>query len=179
MKPAVETFQAEWELDQLLAVVERLAPTRVLEIGCWHGGTLWHWLQLPDATVVAVDDAMRESDDWQDWALEAGSTLHTLKGDSHDGVIIEAARALGPYDLVFIDADHGYNAVKWDWLNYGPMVAYGGMVVFHDILPRPGYGVWQVWDEVKAVEGARWIEIAQNKVEPGNEGRAGIGVAWR
>lgn len=178
VKPQVETFQAAWELDQFVALVERLHPSRILEIGCWHGGTLWHWLQLPDVTVVAVDDQMRESADWQDWALEAGSTLHTIQGDSHDPAVVEDADDLGPYSLVFIDADHTYEAVRADWENYRPMVAVGGAVAFHDILPRPSYGVSQLWAEIKAIEGARWVEIAQNRVEPGNEGRCGVGVVW-
>ena len=51
VKPDVDVFQNEWELDQMLAVVERLSPSRVLEVGSWHGGTLWHWLQY-SSTVV-------------------------------------------------------------------------------------------------------------------------------
>jgi hypothetical protein len=58
------------------------------------------------------------------------------------------------------------------------MVVQGGVVAFHDILPRSGYGVSLVWAEVKASEGARWIEIGQQEVEPGNEGRCGVGIVW-
>jgi len=177
VKPAVETFQAEFELDQLVALFERLAPSRVLEIGCWHGGTLWHWLQQPDATVVAIDDQMRASDDWEGWALEAGSTLHALHGSSHDAAVIEAAAELGPYEFVFIDADHTYQAVKADWENYRPLAAAGGLVAFHDVVERPGYGVSELWGEIKAETGARWMEIGQT-VEPANESRCGIGVVW-
>jgi cephalosporin hydroxylase len=174
----VETFQVTWELDQLLAIYERLAPAHVLEVGCWKGGTLWHWLQQPDTDVVAVDDQMRESDDWQDWALEAGSTLHQIQGDSRHPDIIEAAREHGPYDFVFIDGDHSYEAVRADVDNYGTMVADGGVLVLHDILPRPGYGVSRVWSELKSIAGIRYMEIAVNGTAPGNEGPCGIGVLW-
>lgn len=174
----METFQASFELDALVAVYEELAPARVLEVGCWKGGTLWHWLQRPGVTVVAVDDQMRDSDEWEGWALDAGSTLHAIQGDSHDPAVIEAVSELGPYDFVFIDADHTYAAVKADWENYGPMVADGGALAFHDILPRAGYGVSEVWAEIKATDGSRCIEIVQNAVEPGNEARCGVGVAW-
>jgi cephalosporin hydroxylase len=177
-KPAVETYQVPWELDQLLTLYKALAPARVLEVGCWHGGTLWHWLQQPGVTVVAVDDEMRSADDWQGWAMDAGSTLHSFQGSSHDPDVIWEVSGLGPYDFVFIDADHSYSSVKADWFNYGQMVAPGGALVFHDILPRPNYGVSEVWAEVKAMPNARWIEIGQEAVEPGNEGRCGIGVLF-
>lgn len=178
MKPEVETFQTTFELDQLVAIYDYLGPDRVLEIGCWKGGTLWHWLQAPGVTVVAVDDQMRDSDEWDDWALEAGSTLHTIQGNSHDDAVVHAAAELGPYEFMFIDADHSYNAVKADWENYGPMVAQGGVIVFHDIVPRPSYGVSDVWNLVKGIEGSRCIEITQNAVQEGSEGLCGIGVAW-
>jgi cephalosporin hydroxylase len=176
-KPGVETFQAPFELEQLVTIFEQLQPASVLEVGCWHGGTLWHWLQQPGATVVAIDDEMRMGHVWEDWADEAGSTLHLLRGSSHDPELIEAARDLGPYEFVFIDADHTYQAVRADWDNFRPMVARGGVVAFHDIVPRPGYGVSEVWEEIRGATGARWVEIVET-VAPENESRCGIGVVW-
>jgi hypothetical protein len=79
---------------------------------------------------------------------------------------------------VFIDADHTAAAVRADWDNYRLMVADGGVIVFHDILPRPGYGVSDLWAEIKAAPGSRCVEITQNSVEPGHEGLCGTGVAW-
>jgi hypothetical protein len=57
-------------------------------------------------------------------------------------------------------------------------VASGGVIAFHDILPRIGYGVSDVWAEIKFTLGARTMEICQNEVMPGNEGRCGIGILW-
>lgn len=178
MKPMVATYQVQWELDHLLDLVENtIRPGRILEIGSYEGGTLWHWLQVADL-VVAVDDACRNKDEWLNWADDTGADLHVVHGSSHDPDIIKRVLALGPFDMVFIDGDHTYDGALQDFVSYLPMVAESGCVVFHDILPRPDYGVAEVWASVKDTLGARWVEIAQNRVEAGNEGRCGIGVAW-
>lgn len=177
VKPAIETFQSPWELEHLVAAVERHAPARVLEIGVWDGGTLWHWLQIADK-VVAVDDGMRREGDWYGWAQDADTDLTLIRSYSQEPEAVERAAEHAPYDLLFIDADHSYASVRADWDNYGPMVAGGGLVVFHDILPRPGYGVSQLWGELKSAEGSRWMEICQNEVAPGNEGLCGIGLLY-
>ncbi len=147
-KPPVETAQQEFELERLLGLVSEFGPRSVLEVGVWHGGTLWHWLQ-GGRRVVGVDDTMFEADDWRDWAEAAGADLTLLQGNSHDLQVIAPARAGAPYDLVFIDAAHDYQSVRTDWENYGPMVAAGGLVVFHDIAERAHYGVSQLWAELK------------------------------
>jgi predicted O-methyltransferase YrrM len=38
----------------------------------------------------------------------------------------------GEVDLVFIDGDHSQAGCERDWLDWGPFVAAGGCVVFHD-----------------------------------------------
>jgi predicted O-methyltransferase YrrM len=175
----VETFQAEWELDQLVSIFHDLRPARVLEVGAMHGGTLWHWLCAEATeTVTVIDDEMRNAGAWQEWARSSGISLHLLKGPSQAKDIVTAARNLGPYDFIFIDADHTYDAVKDDWAHFAPLVAPGGVIAFHDILPRIGYGVSDVWAEIKFTLGARTMEICQNEVMPGAEGRCGIGILW-
>lgn len=173
VKPDVEVFQNLWELEQMLAVVERLQPSRVLEIGSWHGGTLWHWLQVAD-TVVAVDDEMRREDEWRQWAADAGTELHLLRGFSQEPEIVKQARALAPYDLVFIDGDHRYESVRADWENFSPLVAPGGVIAFHDTQHPENtltYGVGQLWEEVTQIEDRCWVHIA-------NTGHCGIGLLW-
>lgn len=156
---AVETQQHQWELDQFLRVIGK--PQRVLEIGAWEGGTLWHWLELADKVVI-VDDQMRGLNDWQTWALEAGTKFFWHWGDSRDAEIIERAQITGPYDLIFIDGAHEYDAVRDDWLNYSSMVAEGGLVAFHDIRPAEhrGHGVDRLWQEIKSA-GSRTLEIVE------------------
>ncbi len=175
-KPDVETFQTPFELDQMLALFEKKNPARVLEVGSWQGGTLWHWLQTADR-VVAVDDVMRFAPEWIRWAADADTDLHLLLGRSQDANVVAQAEALGPYGFVLIDADHTYEAVKADWDNYGTMVEPGGLVLFHDILPRPGYGVDQVWSEVKAEVGACTVEIVETST-PDDPRWGGLGVVF-
>ncbi len=177
MTAPVETYQVQWELDLLVGIVNVLETQRILEVGSYRGGTLWHWLQQA-ASVVAVDDRMLNVDDWRSWADEWNTDLHTIQGDSRHPTIVELAREHGPYDFVFIDADHSYQAVRSDVDSYGGMLVDGGVLALHDILPRPGYGVSEVWAEIKATPGVRYIEIAKNATEPGNEGPCGIGVVW-
>jgi cephalosporin hydroxylase len=156
----------------MLAVVEELEPERVLEVGSWHGGTLWHWLQIAPK-VVAIDDEMRLADEWQRWADEVFTELHLLQGMSQDSEIIEQARALGHYDFIFIDADHRYEAVRADWENYRGMVAPGGVIAFHDTqhVGDPTYGVEQLWNEITQEPDVRWQHIVCT-------GHCGIGMVW-
>jgi cephalosporin hydroxylase len=177
MKPIVETFQTQFEFDQLLAIVEDMMPARILEIGSWEGGTLWHWLQIATEHVVAVDDRMSAPHLWDAWAAESSASLTLLQGRSQDPAVVGRAARLCPYDLVFIDGDHTFDAVLADWDNYSTMVAPGGIVALHDILERPGYGVDRVWADIKNKPGTRTVEITVSPNEDPSE-RNGIGVVW-
>lgn len=174
MNSPVEAFQSPWELEHLVALVTRLQPETILEVGAMYGGTLWHWLQH-SVRVVVVDDEMRNVEQWGEWSRQAGTSLDLIQGSSHDPEVVAKAQTLGPYDFAFIDADHTFESVRADWENYGPLAK---VVAFHDILPRPAYGVSALWELLKATEGARYMEICQNEVMPGNEGRCGVGILW-
>lgn len=168
----IEAYQNTWELDQMLAVVDRQRPARVLEVGTMWGGTLWHWLQY-GGTVVSVDDGMRRAGEWEQWAAEAGADLYLVQGMSQDQAVVEQAREHGPYDFIFIDADHRYEAVKADWENYSPMIAADGIFAFHDTqhIGDPTYGVERLWNEITAGADVRWLHIVMTN-------HCGIGLLW-
>ncbi len=168
----IETAQLPFELEQMLAIAETIQPKRILEIGTWHGGTLWHWLDLAPE-VVAVDDEVRRLGDWHQWAVDKGSLLYLVQGDSRSQEVIAAVANLAPFDLCFIDADHTLPAVTDDWTNYAPMVRPGGMVIFHDILERPDYGVWQLWRNLQG-QHRRTIELREAE----REDYCGIGCVY-
>lgn len=80
-----------------------------------------------------------------------GFDAHCILDDSHLPHVVMLAKEWGPYDFVFIDANHRIEHVKQDWENYGPL---GKRVVFHDIRkPGPGENpdcqVWMLWETIK------------------------------
>jgi len=171
----VQIIQEEVDFAPLLDLYRERKPMRVLEVGTYTGGTFFHWLQnaQPGSVVVSVD--MYEDADnthlYDSWAPE-GVTWHAIKGESSDEETVEAARALSPYDWIFIDAGHREHEVRADWENYGPMASPGGIVAFHDIAEMPdlpSIQVDKVWSEIK--QGRETREIL-------NPDTSGIGIVF-
>ena len=153
----VPILQREGEFDVLLSAYRTRKPKRVLEVGTYHGGTLYHWLQnaQPGTTVVSLDSYRTDVDNrdmYGGWTPK-GVELVVLEGDSRAPSVIDRAREFWPYDWVFIDAGHFYEEVRADWLNYGLLCGKGGLVCFHDILYSRGETwahVARLWAEIKA-----------------------------
>ncbi len=167
-------FQTPWELEQAAALCRSLNPKRVLEVGAWEGGSLIEWMRAKPDLVCVVDDQMRNAQTWSMWADTSGIDLQLVLGRSQAPEVVAEAAEHGPYDWVFIDADHTYSGVLADWEAYGQMVAPGGCVAFHDIVDRPDYGVSWLWRNLTATVGARFVEIIERVDPPAH----GIGVLW-
>ena len=161
----VPIFQHVAEFVRLLNLYKERRPMRTLEVGSYHGGTLYHWLQhAPFGAVVVSVDTYTAADNrslYPDWTPE-GVTLHVIEGDSNSPATAEQAAEHGPFDWTFIDAGHYYHEVKADWTLYKPLTAPGGVVAFHDILPgnryHPEIEVNRLWREIQA-EGYETEEI--------------------
>jgi predicted O-methyltransferase YrrM len=161
----IEPRQNPMEIEELYRIVCELKPERVLEIGTARGGSLYLWTQsaASDATIVSVDlpegqfggayPACRLP--FYQAFKRQNQKLYLLRKDSHQTNTVEEVICLfnqKPIDFVFIDGDHTYEGVKSDFLNYGPLVRPGGIIGFHDILPRPDLPAIQVdrfWNEIK------------------------------
>jgi predicted O-methyltransferase YrrM len=76
-------------------------------------------------------------------------------------------------DFLFLDADHSYAGVKFDYLHYGPLVRRGGLIALHDILDRPTSQVARLWREI-VQSGARTRELVESPDQP----EMGIGVVF-
>lgn len=128
----LEVLQVASELESMLELYRERQPARVLEIGCWDGGTLREWLRegSPE-TVVAVDLEHRNRDEYANWKKES-TELVVVTGSSQDRSQIETMRQHAPYDWVFIDGDHG-PAVYEDVDNTLPLINTGGLMLLHDI----------------------------------------------
>lgn len=162
---SIEPRQNLLEIECLYQEVMHLKPERVLEIGTAKGGTLYLWTQAatPDAVIVSVDLPGGEFGGayptcripfYESFARE-GQKMHLLLADSHLSETYEnVARIFSSrsIDFAFIDGDHTYEGVKADFNQYGPLVRPGGLIAFHDILPRPDLPDIQVdkfWKEIK------------------------------
>ena len=155
----VPILQWEKEFQVLLEIYRRAqgASLRVLEIGTYHGGTLYHWMQncvAPNQTIVTVDsyavgvDNRHMYDDW----ITNGCKLVVIEGDTNSAGTINQVEDHGPYDWLFIDAGHYLPEVTADWNNYRPMVRPGGIACLHDIITHPSWPsieVGQLWAEIK------------------------------
>lgn len=161
--------------------------TSYLEIGARDGNTFAKVMRaLPDgACGVAVDlPGARWGWDKSDAALRSvcaalrrsGKRATEVVGDSQAKTTVATVAALGPYDAVFIDADHDYQSVKRDWESYGSMAR---IVAFHDIAPpdTPRAGpidVPRLWRELDDDP-----RVARKKEILGAKPGMGIGVVWR
>ena len=81
----------------------------------------------------------------------------------------------GTADFILIDGDHSYAGARRDFELYRELVAPGGMIAFHDIVPgkaRDVGGVPTLWRELR--EQYRHREF----VRDWNQGGFGIGVLY-
>lgn len=177
------------ELEQFIDILLREGVRSYLEIGSKWGATLWRIANaLPvHSKVVSVDlpNGFRETEpslfNCVEELISWGYDAHLIRADSADVRTVEAVKALGPYDAVFIDANHTIDYVTGDWRRYGPMAR---IVAFHDIgwLPRENRGnklpidvpvLWKrIKEEAANAPGWRFQEI--KLCERDN----GIGVLW-
>ena len=78
-------------------------------------------------------------------------------------------------EFLFIDGDHTYTGVKTDFEMYSKLVAKGGIIALHDIVPgsleKVG-GVPRFWNEIK--HNFECLELVENW----KQGGKGIGVIY-
>ncbi len=144
--------------EQLLTVyrlaVEWPVPGDVVELGAWVGLTTSYL-----ATACAVRGAGRvyavdtfegtheNGDRYASVAKFGGSTLPEFQRRIRRAGVEDRVEALvgytqdmagaypgGPIRLLLIDADHSYAGVRRDFELWSPLVAPGGLIVFHDYL---------------------------------------------
>ncbi len=165
LETPVPLLQHHGEFAELLTLYRTAAPRRVLEIGTYHGGSLYHWLRnaTPGTTVVSIDryDLVDDTHLYGKWAGD-GVEIVVIRGDSNDSATAGKAAAHGPYEWIYIDADHQLRNVQRDWHLYRPLATPGGVVVFHDITPSsdPSLQADARWAELRAEERTFEIQAA-------------------
>ena len=163
--------------EELIGLCEFIEEHRVrsyLEIGVWTGRTLSALHSIFRFDVVAACD--------HGWARQNGLTIQLppetrfLEGDSGSEAFLEWRRALGPIDLVLIDANHAYRAVRADLARNRAFPHR--FLALHDITGyrRATTGVRRLWQELSKQPGQRW-EIVRPHRELGlDHSTMGIGI---
>jgi predicted O-methyltransferase YrrM len=196
MKCETYVLQNKTEINALIDLFRKENVRSYLEIGSKFGGSLWLIANaLPlGSRIVSVDlphgdTSFKENEEPLRQCVNEikrrGYDCHLIIGDSTNASVIEKVSILGPYDAVFIDANHTTPYVTKDWQNYSGM---GKIIAFHDIafLREAGMDagkkpiqVPQFWNEIKTKY--RHVEIKHEPIR-GNVGRRkcdnGIGVLW-
>jgi predicted O-methyltransferase YrrM len=134
-----ERFQLYYALRKLLPGTT--SPVRFIEIGSYAGSSLF----------LTCKALKRRATQLQGFAVEPGGkqqfyqVLKEFTGEvQHLRMLSD--RAAPPVKnffeqdgnfpiFIFIDGDHNYEGVRQDLLNYWPLLAPGGIMMFHDYLP--------------------------------------------
>ncbi|WP_428388112.1 O-methyltransferase [Mucisphaera sp.] len=162
---AIAPRQNPSEIEALYLLVREQQPRTVVEIGTSRGGSLYLWCQAahPQAHIVSIDmPGGSFGGSYPDCrepfykAFATGQqTVDLIRADSHlADTRNQTAQALNhqPVDFLFIDGDHRYEGVKQDFQLYAPLVRPGGLIAFHDILPRPDMPdiqVHKLWNDIR------------------------------
>jgi len=134
-----ERFQLYYTLRQLLP--EASSPLRFVEIGSFAGSSLF----------LTCQALKRITPQLQGFAVEPGGhpqlyeVLKHFQGDvthlqmfSYQAIpqlesVCESSNQL--FTFIFVDGDHTYEGVRRDIIDYFPLLAPGGIMMFHDYLP--------------------------------------------
>jgi SAM-dependent methyltransferase len=143
---------------ELLWLAARAAECKlpILELGCWVGRSTRALgdSKAPDVPLIAVDiwekdghyektelTGCTENPPTSGWLMRAFTNnmagvpgLVTLQMTTKKAAPLLKSRQFG---MIFIDADHSYEAVREEILTYKPLLTPGGLLCGHDA-SRPG-----------------------------------------
>ena len=124
------------------------ATRRVVEIGRFKGGrTFLLASALPEGAELWSYDVhvpLRAGHGGPQLDRSCVTALERYGLSDRVHLVVADSRTVEPppraVDLILIDGDHSYDAVRADWEHWSPLVAPGGHVLFHDAVDTGGYG---------------------------------------
>lgn len=143
------------EYVELLDLMIKHSVKKVLEIGCYSGGTTRGFLEITDS-VISIDgckqgqiNALEEQ--YPDKYRFSLRNSHDVSTKDWIKSIVDAE---GQFDFLFIDGDHSAEGSMQDFNMYREFVKPGGIIAFHDIVDsvdhhRQGCYVDVTWNEIK------------------------------
>jgi hypothetical protein len=163
----VKTGIRGWTTDKELKILSELAHLsyNVVEIGCWKGRSTKVLLDSCSGIVYAVDKWEGTNDQTGAMVLLQDVYSEFVKNVGHyDNIEIikelslDAAKKINSVDMVFIDADHSYEAVKADieaWLPKCDKFICG-----HDYdYPDVKKAVDEAFNNAKVIDTLWWVEL--------------------
>ncbi len=134
-----ERFQLYYLINKLLPV--KASKMRFVEIGSFSGASM----------MLSINAFRRLNKEFMGYAVEPGGTeqfyqvlkmfpanIKHLRLFSHEAAVQlnnEFSRDGILPELIFVDGDHTYEGIYNDITNYYPLLAPGGIMLFHDYLP--------------------------------------------
>lgn len=165
-------WQNPMELREFLTLIKKKRPKAVLEIGTFAGGVLYCLSQLadPEATLISLDtqglpygggQTNMECELFRSFGPPAQKFEFIRNRSFHYTSVKNLEKILDgrKLDVLFIDADHSYGAVKSDFEMYKDFVAEDGLIAFHDICAFPtSLEEWRYGNEVAVL----WKELTED-----------------
>jgi cephalosporin hydroxylase len=128
------------ELPKMIAAVAPSEPKVILEIGVYRCGLLRVFQgEFEPDILIGVDNTEQPFA----WTKGVEDAVLIAPADSHDPKTLRRVKKAlkgREVDLLYIDADHAYAAVKQDFEIYRELVRDGGWIGFHDIAFGPDLG---------------------------------------
>jgi hypothetical protein len=163
----VETGIRGWTTDKELKILSELAHLsyNVVEIGCWKGRSTKVLLDSCSGIVYAVDKWEGANDQSGAMVLLQDVYSEFVKNVGHydnleiiKELSLDAAKKINSVDMVFIDADHSYEAVKADIEAWLPKC--NKFICGHDYdYPDVKKAVDEKFGEPKYIDSLWWIEL--------------------
>jgi predicted O-methyltransferase YrrM len=141
-----DLIREQWgdiRIPDLIEVLEVARPKRVFEVGSYQGVSTEFWA-LHCERVMSVDPSPN---------LDVRRRLLARVGHYPNVTLIEGRSPWVPadfnFDLVYLDGDHSYEAVRAELETYTPLLDRGCWIGGHDYTdtPAPGDGVKRAVDE--------------------------------
>jgi predicted O-methyltransferase YrrM len=144
LQPYAGTGVRHWQYPNqfapYLALLARMEVRSYLEIGVRHGGTFLITVEALRPEVAIAVDIDRVP------ALERRPGVELVQADSRSRRFRRLVERRGPFDLVLVDANHAYEAVRSD---VETVLPHANVIALHDIVDQASPGVRRAWAELK------------------------------
>jgi predicted O-methyltransferase YrrM len=138
---SVRAYLMPGELEMLLTLIDSVKPTSMIEFGVNEGRTALAVLHtFPDVMrYVGVDVAFNHSLEIPAQQIEVPHHPgHMVAGNPRFRLVIrendDVFNSMDPFDVAFVDGDHGFNAVIKDHKLAKRLVRKGGVIIHHDYM---------------------------------------------